>query len=122
MTYAELIAQLARQLRLPHLVPGPEGHCALQFDDIVVSFTPVPTAGAFDVEGRVGRVDVADPAVAVALAQAREGISHLAWDSAGRVWLRQRFFLQVLSFTHFFRTLERFVNQVDACRARLPLI
>lgn len=121
MQFDEVILQLSRQLNLPTLVPGPSGTCALRFDDIVVTFTHVPTDHAFDLSARIGRVDLREPAVALALQDGRESTSALQWDDSGEVRMRQRFWLAALSFPHFFRAMERFVNQADHWRARLAL-
>jgi hypothetical protein len=119
MEFPDLIRQLGRHLRLPSLAVGPGGSCAVRFDDIVVSFTTVPAAGAFDLSARIGRVNLLDPDIAEALEEGRQNVSALHWDKAGDVMLRQRFWLAALSFMDFFRAMERFVNRVDHWRQRL---
>lgn len=117
MEFPELIRLLSRQFSLPGLSAGQGGRCAVRFDDIVVHFSHVPEARAFDLSTALGRIDAADPRALQTLRSVREGNGHLHWNEAGAVWMAQRFFLQAMAFPNFVRALERFINQADHCRA-----
>ncbi|MEJ7931219.1 type III secretion system chaperone [Ramlibacter sp. AN1015] len=119
MQFNVLIRQLAERLKLPALVVGPDGRCAIRFDDVVVRFSHAPAADAFDLSARIGAVDLGDPEVVDALEALRESSAAACWDSSGQVSLRQRFWLAALSLPHFVRALERFVDQTEHWRRRL---
>ncbi|TFZ01145.1 type III secretion system chaperone [Ramlibacter rhizophilus] len=119
MEFTELIDQLSQQLNLQGLQPGPGGRCAVRFDDVVVQFAAVPSANAVDLSAQVGVVDLREPQVMQLLQSTRDNSIALHWNERGEVTVRQRFWLQVLSFPHFFRSLNLFITQAEHWRVRL---
>lgn len=118
MLFSDLVAQLGRQLNLPHLVVSHNDDCAIRLDDLVVHLQNVPQARAFDLSCTLGRAAARDIGAMRGLLQGREGAGPYC-DEAGRVFMRQRFFLQAMSFPNFFKALERFINDADHWRDRL---
>ena len=118
MLFPDLVAQLGRQLNLPHLVVSHNDDCAIRLDDLVVQFQNMPQVRGFDLSCTLGRVAARDQGAMRRLLEGREGAGPYC-DEAGRVFMRQRFFLQAMSFPSFFKALERFINDADHWRDRL---
>lgn len=120
MQFFEVIELLSLQLRLPQLVPGPNGVCAIRVDGMVFTFTHEPLARSFEVSVPVGYANLHDPATCQWLEAGRcaEG-ARLRWDATGHTSLYQRFSLPALSFPHFFRALERLITRAEQWPGRL---
>jgi hypothetical protein len=120
MQYFELIELLSLQLRLPQLVPNPSGVCAIRVDGMVFTFTHDALARSFEVSVPLGYANLHDPAKLQAMEAAGSAdAARLRWDASGHTSLHQRFSLPALSFPHFFRALERFINQAEQWRQRI---
>lgn len=120
MQFFEVIECLAVQLRLPQLVPGTQGVCALRIDAMVFTFAHEPMARAFEVSTPLGHADLQDPMTVQWLqAGAQAEAIRLRWDHTGLTTQFQRFSLPHLSFPPFFRALEHFINQAERTRRRL---
>lgn len=120
MQFFEVIELLGLQLRLPQLVPGRNGVCAIRVDGMVFTFTHDPLALSFEVSTPLGYANLNDPATCQWLEAGRSAEGpRLRWDASGHTSLHQRFSLPALSFPFFFRALERFISEAEQRRTRL---
>jgi hypothetical protein len=88
---------------------------------MVFTFTHDPPARSFEVSTPLGQVDLGDPGTRQWLDAGHAGETiRLRWNTGGQVTQYQRFSLPALSFPHFFRALEHFINQAERVRLRLP--
>lgn len=123
MQFHDFIHRLGLELRLSHLAPDASGACAVQFDDIKVSFYSDP-GDAFTALCPLGRVDLDDTAAHESLLRGNlfaDGVGGgaLAMDDEGGVYLSQRFECGEIDFRQFTTALERFVQVAHFWRGQL---
>jgi hypothetical protein len=118
MAYAELIEQLAADLRLPGLIPSAEP-CAVALDGVEVTFNPHAHEAAFTLRSLLGRLTPANfqaqaPRLLQANLDAVDGQAcGLAADPDGNVYLTRFVLTDGLGFDEFRSMLESFVNRAE---------
>jgi hypothetical protein len=130
MTFNDFIAQLALELKLPELVPDPDGSCAVVLDGVYVGLIPYDGGQAFTARAQIGNLRGHDfSAMAGALLAANRltddiGGSMLAMDAGADVYITQRFACDGQHFDHFAQALSRYVVRArhwqDRLGARAP--